>query len=135
MKGEDSVSRAELENEVRSRLFDIIIRALEAEGEQPLDVSTSEYTCPTVFSNGEEAFANIKITIPRGTRVDGAYEPYDGYFAHDDWMKELADREDKKKAREEKKAREAAEKERKKSAKKVVKTMKQDIQEVLPSQT
>lgn len=129
------MSKATLENEIRSRLFGIILPALEAEGEQPLAVSTSEYTLPVVDSNGEEAFANIKITIPRGTRVDGAYEPYDGYFAHDEWMAELADREDKKKAREEKKAREAAEKERKKSAKKVVKTMKQDIQEVLPSQT
>lgn len=129
------MSRASLENEVRSRLFDIIIRALEAEGEQPLSVSTSEYTCPTVFSNGEEAFANIKISIPRGTRNgEGGLIPYDGYFAHDRWMEEVAEREDAERARQEKKARAEAEKERKKSAKKVVKTMKDDLKEVLPSQ-
>ena len=129
------MSKALLENEIRSRLFEIILKALNDAGEFPMAISTSEYTCPVVDSKGEEAFANIKITIPRGSRKgDGTMEPYDGYVMHDDWMATVAEREDAKKAREEKKARAEAERERKREAKKVVKKMKEEMDEILPSQ-
>lgn len=124
------MSKAALENELRQRLLDIVIPALEGVGEQPMACNTGEYTIPVVDAEGNEIFANLKIWIPRGTRADGTYKPYDGYEAADEWKEELAAREDKKRASAEKKARQEAERERKRKAKETVKTMKKDIQEI-----
>lgn len=130
MKGVDIMSKASLEAEIRQKYYDLIYNYLESIGEQPMATGAGAFDVPAVDSNGEECFATIKVTIPRGRRVDGSYEPYDGYEAHEEWKMELADRADKKRASSEKKARAEAERQRKKEAKKVVKTMKKDMQEI-----
>ena len=124
-------SKAALETELRNDVLETIRAALgEHYDTDVLDVSASEIAIPLVDSESNEKFAVIKVSIPRGTRVDGGYVPYDGYEAAKEYARDLADKENEKKAREEKKVREEKEKERKRAAKQTIKTMKSDIQEI-----
>lgn len=130
------MNKAQLETMLRNDVLGTIITALiEKYDTDILDVSASEIAVPLLDAESNEKFALIKVSIPRGTRVDGTYKPYDGYSAHEEWEGVKAEKADKEKKREEKKARDEAEKERRRSAKATVKTMKKDIQEVLPSAT
>lgn len=124
------MSKASLENEIRSRLFAAILPVLREMGEEPLAVSNSEYTFPVVDSEGNEAFANLKISIPRGTRSENGYTPYDGYAAAEEYAAELEDKRLRSAAKEEKKRKAEEEKERKRAARKTVKNMKKEIKEI-----
>lgn len=118
-------SKAALETAIRNEILNALTTFLSEHFQSDvLDVSASEITMPVVDAEGNEKFALIKVSIPRGTRLgDGQYEPYDGYAAHDDWELEKADKADKAAKRKEKADRAAAEKERKQAAKKVVKDL------------
>lgn len=125
-------SKAALETAIRNDVLDTITAHLfEHYQTDVLPVSASELMMPILDAEGNEKFAVIKVSIPRGTRVDGSYEPYDGYQAAQDYETEQADKAEKARAREEKKARAEAEKEARRQAKKTIKTMKKDVQEVL----
>lgn len=124
------MSRASLENAVRDRIYSSIVQSLEASGEQPMACGPGECVMPCVDEEGNEIFALVKVTIPRGRRAEGTYQPYNGYEAAEEWKDELAAREDKKRASAEKKARQEAERERKRKAKETIKTMKKDVQEI-----
>lgn len=87
---------------------------------------------PTVDEEGNEKTVLIELSVPRGSR-DGT--PYDPYCEHDQYKENVAAQDAKQKAREEKEQREKEERERKKAARKSIKTIKKEIQEVLPSQT
>ena len=130
------MSKAALDNAVRNSVLNFLNTVLMNEYQTDiLEVSSSELAMPVVDAEGNEKWAVIKVTIPRGTRTAEGFEEYDGYAAHEDWELEQADRADKAKKREEKKARAEAEKERKRAAKQTIKTMKVDIQQVLPNAT
>lgn len=118
------MSKASLETEIRNKILEAIIGCLSYQYDTDvMPVSASELTIPVVDSEGNEKFALIKVSIPRGTRIDGGYEPYDGYAAAEDWKLVLADKADKEAARKEKAARAEKEKERKREARKVVKNL------------
>ena len=87
---------------------------------------------PTVDEEGNEKTVLIELSVPRGSR-DGT--PYDPYYEHGLYKENVAAQDAKQKAREEKEQREKEERERKRAARKSVKTIKKEIQEVLPSQT
>lgn len=118
-------SKASLETAIRNEILTALTTFLSEHFQSDvMDVSASEVTMPVVDAEGNEKFALIKVSIPRGTRLgDGQYEPYDGYAAHDDWELEKADKADKAAKRKEKADRAAAEKERKQAAKKTVKRL------------
>lgn len=119
-----AMSKAALENAIRNDILAFITEQLSSHYDTDvLDVSASELTMPVVDAEGNEKFALIKVSIPRGTRVDGGYEPYDGYQAHEDWELDKADKADKVAKRKEKADRAEKEKERKRAAKKVVKEL------------
>ena len=125
-------SKAALETALRNDILETITAHLfEHYQTDVLPVSASELMMPLVDAEGNEKYAVIKVSIPRGTRANGTYEPYNGYDAADEYAAELADKEEKARAREEKKARAEAEKKRKAEARKTLKTMKKDVQEVL----
>ena len=127
-------SKATLENELRVKALAVISAALEKEFDSEiLPTSSSEIAIPVVDSEKNECFIKVKVSIPRGTRSNGTYEPYDGYAERDDWKATLEERADKAAARAEKKERAEAEKERKRAARQTIKTMKKDIQEALPT--
>ena len=127
------MSKAIIENEIRDRIFSIIIEALEAKGEQPMRIASGEFTIPVVDSQGEEKFANIKISIPRGKRVDGTYEPYDGYAAAEEYRIDEEEKAAIVKAKAEKKEMEEKAKAQRRAARKTVKTMKKDVEEIFIS--
>lgn len=118
-------SKAALETAIRNQILDFLVDNLSAHFDADvLDVSASELVMPVVDAEGNEKFALIKVSIPRGSRNgDGGYTPYDGYAAHEDWELVKADKADKAKARQEKAERAEKEKARKAAAKKVVKDL------------
>ena len=118
-------SKAALETAIRNQILDFLVDNLSAHFDADvLDVSASELVMPVVDAEGNEKFALIKVSIPRGTRNgDGGYTPYDGYAAHEDWELVKADKADKVKARQEKAERAEKERERKREAKKVIKDL------------
>ena len=119
------MSKASLETEIRNRILDAITKTLtEMYDTDVMPVSASELTIPVLDSEGNEKFALIKVSIPRGTRNgDGGYDAYDGYAAAEEWKDVLADRTDKEKARQEKREQAEKERERKRAAKAVVKEL------------
>lgn len=130
-------SKAALETAIRNQILDFLIDNLSAHFDADvLDVSASELVMPVVDAEGNEKFALIKVSIPRGTRNgDGGYTPYDGYAAHEDWELVKADKADKVKARQEKAERAEKEKARKAAAKKVVKDLNTKGFKALVTQT
>ena len=119
------MSKASMETAIRNTMLENIMKMIDSEyATDALPVSASEIAVPVVDEEGNEKFALIKVSIPRGTRNgDGGYTPYDGYAAAEEYKLDLADKADKARAREEKKERAAKEKERKANAKKVVKEL------------
>lgn len=119
------MSKASMETAIRNKMLENIMKMIDSEyATDALPVSASEIAVPVVDDEGNEKFALIKVSIPRGTRNgDGGYTPYDGYAAAEDYKLDLADKADKARAREEKKERAAKEKERKANARKVVKEL------------
>lgn len=117
------MSKASLENEIRNRILQTIIDAI-SPTDDVMAVSASELAVPVVDSEGNEKFALIKVSIPRGERDgNGSYVPYDGYAAAEEWKMVLAERADKVAKRKEKAERAEKEKERKRSAKKTIKEL------------
>lgn len=114
-----------METAIRNKMLENIMKMIDTEyATDALPVSASEIAVPVVDDEGNEKFALIKVSIPRGTRNgDGGYTPYDGYAAAEDYKLDLADKADKARAREEKKERATKEKERKANARKVVKEL------------
>ena len=131
------MSKASLETEIRNNILNAIIGTLsEMYDTDVMPVSASELTIPVLDSEGNEKFALIKVSIPRGSRNGkGGYDPYDGYAAAEDWKLVLADRADKAAARKEKAEREEKEKERKRAARKVVKDLNTKGFKALVTQT
>lgn len=114
-----NMSKAALETAIRNQILDFLVDNMSAHFDADvMDVSASELVMPVVDAEGNEKFALIKVSIPRGSRNgDGTYTPYDGYAAHEDWELTKAEKADKVAARKEKAERAEKEKERKRAAK------------------
>ena len=75
------MSKASLETEIRNNVLQTIIEAVNPISDI-LPISASELALPIVDSEGNEKFAVIKVSIPRGERDgNGGYIPFDGYAA------------------------------------------------------
>ena len=99
-----NMSKAALETAIRNDILAAMTAFLSEHFETDvMDVSASELTMPVVDAEGNEKFALIKVSIPRGTRNgDGGYDAYDGYAAHEEWKLVKADKADKEAKRKEK---------------------------------
>lgn len=119
------MSKASLDNELRNNILNTFIKFVdEVLNMDCKPVSASEVVIPVIDREGNEKYALVKVSIPRGTRNgDGTYTPYDGYGAAEEWEGVLADRADKAAARKEKADRAAKERERKRAAKRVIKKL------------
>lgn len=113
------ISKAALENAIRNEILEAIAGLMKEKydlgDESILYSSSSEFSIPVVDAEGNEKFALIKVSIPRGTRKNGGYEPYDGYAAAEDYRLDCADKQAKKEASAAKKAQAEQEKERKRA--------------------
>ncbi len=89
-----------------------------------LSCSSSSFTFPVVDEEGNEKFAKISISIPRGTRNGkGGYDAFDGYAAAEDFKLEQEEKAAKKAASEAKKEAKRKADEAKREAKKAVKEL------------
>ena len=89
-----------------------------------LSCSTSSFTFPVVDEEGNEKFAKVSISIPRGTRNgEGGYDAFDGYAVAEDFKLEQEEKAAKRKASEAKKEAKRKADEAKREAKKVVKEL------------
>ena len=117
------MSKASLETEIRNQVLQTVIDAVNPISDI-LPISASELALPIVDSEGNEKFAVIKVSIPRGERDgNGGYIPFDGYAAAEDWKLVLAERADKAAKREEKAERAEKERARKAEARKTIKKL------------
>lgn len=115
------MTKAQMETLIRNDFLALIAKAIEAEKEtDALPVSANEIAVPCLDPDGNETWAVIKVSIPRGTRNgEGGYTPYDGYSVAEDYKIDCEEKAQKKaeveakkqakiakdqKAREEKKA-------------------------------
>ena len=114
-------SRMALETELRKAILAEITNTLKINHETDvLPTSPSEITIPVVDSEGNERYALIKVSIPRGTRNgNGGYTEYNGYAAAQEYEEDMNEKLAKKKASEEKKARIAKVKEAKHTVRKL----------------
>jgi len=120
-----NMSKAALETAIRNDILAAMTAFLSEHYEADvMDVSASELVMPVVDAEGNEKFALIKVSIPRGTRNgDGGYDAYDGYAAHEEWELVKTDKADKEAKRKEKAERAEKEKERKRAAKQTIKKL------------
>ena len=114
-------SRMALETELRKAILAEITNTLKINHETDvLPTSPSEITIPVVDSEGNERYALIKVSIPRGTRNgNGGYTEYNGYAAAQEYEEDMNEKLAKKKASEEKKALAAKVKEAKRTVRKL----------------
>ena len=121
----ENMSKAALETAIRNEMLTKVAEVLsKAYDTDVLPVSASEVAIPVLDKEGNEKFALIKISIPRGSRNgNGGYNAYDGYAAAEDYKLDLEERAAKRAASAEKKATAERERERKREARKVVKEL------------
>lgn len=127
------MSKASLETAVRNTILDFLVNNLSAQFDTDvMPVSASELVMPVVDAEGNEKFALIKVSIPRGTRNgEGGYTAYDGYAAADDYKAEQEDKAARQKAKDEQKRHEEEAKEARRAARKTIKTMKKDVRDAV----
>lgn len=95
-----------------------------------LSISSSSVAFPVVDEEGNEKFAKIAISIPRGTRNGkGGYDEYDAYAVAEDYKLEQEEKEAKRKASEAKKEAKRKADEEKRATKKALKNLENAISE------
>ena len=125
------MSKASLETEIRNDVLSRITEMLSQQFDTDvLPVSASELALPVVDAENNEKFALIKVSIPRGTRTNGGYEPYDGYAMAEQYKADLQVKEDEKKAKEEKKAQEEKRKAEARELRKARKNLEKAVKSV-----
>jgi len=102
-------SRTALDNELRKKSVADLMEMYSAKGEEILQVGGNVIAFPTVDSNGNEAWVEITVKIPKGERLGKGegFAGYDGYEQAEFYAQEV-----------ERKAQEAASKKAAAEAKK-----------------
>lgn len=119
-----SKSKAELETAIRNDILNAITEMLTAKLETDvLPVSASELAIPVLDEEGNEKFALVKVSIPRGTRNGSGYDAYDGYAAADEYKAEQEEKAAKRAASAAKKEQAAKLREAKREARQVKKAV------------
>lgn len=69
-----------LEGELRENILHNLTDLLSTSGEEVLRVKSTQIAYPTKDSEGNEYFAVVTITLPKGSKMsDGTFSGYDGY--------------------------------------------------------
>lgn len=69
-----------LEGELRENIIQTLSDLLSNSGEEVLRVKSTQIAYPTKDSEGNEYFAVVTITLPKGSKMpDGTFSGYDGY--------------------------------------------------------
>ena len=114
------MTKAQMETAVRNEFLTLITNAITEEKEtDALPVSANEIAVPCLDPEGNEIWAIVKVSIPRGTRNGNGYDPYDGYAAAEDYKAEQEEKAAKRAASAAKKEQAAKLREAKREAKQV----------------
>ena len=126
------MTKAQLETSIRNRFLSFIAQTISQEMEiDALPVSASELAIPCLDDEGNEKWALVKVSIPRGTRNGaGGYDPYDGYAAAEDYELTLTEKAEKKEAAEAKKQAKIAADEKKRAEKKALAEANKNLKEL-----
>lgn len=126
------MTKAQLETAIRNRFLSFIAQTISQEMEiDALPVSASELAIPCLDDEGNEKWALVKVSIPRGTRNgSGGYDPYDGYAAAEDFAADLEEKAAKKEASEAKKQAKIAADEKRRAEKKAMADAKKGLAEL-----
>ena len=126
------MTKAQLETAIRNRFLSFIAQTISQEMEiDALPVSASELAIPCLDDEGNEKWALVKVSIPRGTRNgSGGYDPYDGYTAAEDFAADLDEKAAKKEASEAKKQAKIAADEKRRAEKKAMADAKKGLAEL-----
>lgn len=126
------MTKAQLETAIRNRFLSFITQTISQEMEiDALPVSASELAIPCLDDEGNEKWALIKVSIPRGTRNgEGGYDPYDGYAAAEDYAIDCNERAQKKADAEAKKQAKIAKDEAKRAEKKALAEANKNLKEL-----
>ena len=126
------MNKAQLETAIRNRFLGFIANSISEEMEiDALPVSASELAIPCLDEEGNEKWALIKVSIPRGTRNgEGGYDPYDGYTAAEDYRIDCEEKAQKKADAEAKKQAKIAKDEAKRAEKKAVAEANKGLKEL-----
>ena len=126
------LTKAQLETAIRNRFLGFIASSISEEMEiDVLPVSASELAVPCLDDEGNEKWALIKVSIPRGTRNGaGGYDAYDGYAVAEDYRIDLEEKAQKKADAEAKKQAKIAQDERKRAEKKAVAEANKGLKEL-----
>lgn len=126
------MTKAQMETLIRNDFLSLIAKAIEAEKEtDALPVSANEIAVPCLDAEGNEAWAVIKVSIPRGTRNgEGGYNPYDGYTAAEDYKIDCEEKAEKKAATEAKKQAKIAKDQKAREEKKALAEANKNLKEL-----
>jgi len=126
------MTKAQLETAIRNMFLDFIREMVtEKLDTDALDVSASELAVPCLDKEGNEKWALIKVSIPRGTRNgQGGYDPYDGYYIAEQYAEELRDKANYKAQKEAEKQAKIARDEAKRAEKKAVAEANKNLKEL-----
>lgn len=110
-------SKTSLSKAARLEVLQCLAEALEAHYEtDALTVPSNEtgdsydLAIPMTDAENNDIWALVKVSIPRGTRDNGSYLPYDGYSLHEEYVERM----ERKTAEKEAKAKEKEKKKKKK---------------------
>lgn len=120
------LTKTQLTNMRRDEILAQLAQFLTDKGEEVLRVSGNAIAFPTIDAEGNEIFAKLTISIPRGSRLDGeAYDAYGEATQYQEHCEEVAAnkarKEKEKQAAAKKRAEQAAERRRKKEAEEAAK--------------
>lgn len=73
---------------VRVQYMNLVRSALEANGEDVLDIASNAFCFPVVDSEGNDLYIRVKVEIPKGSKD----EPFDGYAMRDDYTLKCAEK-------------------------------------------
>lgn len=126
------MTKAQMETLIRNDFLALIAKAIETEKEtDTLPVSASEIAVPCLDPDGNETWAVIRVTIPRGTRNgEGGYIPYDGYSVAEDYALDLQEKAEKKAKAEEKKQAKIAKDQKARAEKKALAEANKNLKEL-----
>ena len=104
---------AQLRTEARDAMMKRIMQYLINEGDDAMQYDGNAFCVPLVYEDGTEAWAQIKVSIPTGTR-DG--KQFDGYEEHENFLMEQEEKRIAAEERAAEKAKQTAEKKAKQEA-------------------
>lgn len=117
---------------IRDAILSKVAKFLEEEFDTYVKaVASGEVTMLIPDENGEKIYANVKISIPRGSRNgEGGYNAYDGYAEAKLFAQEKKDKAEEKAAKEAEKQAKIAADEKKRAEKKALAEANKNLKEL-----